>query len=100
MQRREFLKGSALAGVGLAFSRAHTWAQAATDCRIEVLLNEPIPQFAKMSDVHALIIGHEHKRRFFYFLRELGNDAGLFWSHIVDLGNCRSYTVMYGDGSR
>jgi alpha-N-arabinofuranosidase len=41
MQRRQFLKASALAGAAFAFSRKPAWAQTA-DAHIEILLDEPI----------------------------------------------------------
>jgi alpha-N-arabinofuranosidase len=41
MERRQFLKSSAVAGAALAFSRAQVWAKDA-DARIEVLLEEPL----------------------------------------------------------
>ncbi len=40
MQRRQFLKASAMAGAALAFSGRRVWATAA-DARIEVLMDEP-----------------------------------------------------------
>ena len=33
--------------------------------------HQPVPQFAEISDLHALIIGHEHERRAFQFLRQI-----------------------------
>ena len=47
MQRRDFLKSSALAGAALAWSRTRGLAQVATGgSRIDVLLNEPIATIA------------------------------------------------------
>ena len=40
MERRQFLKGSAMAGAALAFSRSPAWAKSA-DARVEVFLNDP-----------------------------------------------------------
>jgi alpha-L-arabinofuranosidase len=45
MERRQFLKGSALAGAALAFSRAQVWAKDA-DARIEILLEEPLGEIS------------------------------------------------------
>src|SRR5579863_6809258 len=41
MQRREFLKSSAMAGGGLTFGPRTSWA-ASVDARVEVLIEEPI----------------------------------------------------------
>ena len=45
MQRRQFLKSSAVAGAVFAFSRAQVWAKDA-DARIEVLLDEPLGEIS------------------------------------------------------
>jgi alpha-N-arabinofuranosidase len=45
MQRRQFLKKSAMAGAVLAFSGANVWAKDA-DARIEVLLDEPLGEIS------------------------------------------------------
>src|SRR5579859_6863721 len=45
MKRRNFLKGSVLAGAGLLVSGRKMWA-ASADSRIEILLDEPIGTIA------------------------------------------------------
>ncbi len=45
MERRQFLKNSAVAGAALAFSRAQVWAKDA-DARIEILLEEPLGEIS------------------------------------------------------
>jgi len=41
MQRRDFLRGSVMAGTALAFSHRRLWAQS-SDAHIEILVNEPV----------------------------------------------------------
>ena len=45
MERRQFLKGSAMAGAALAFSGKHSWARSA-DSRIEIFVDEPKGQIS------------------------------------------------------
>ena len=44
---------------------------------------QSVPQFAEISDLHVLIIGHKHERRALQFIGQICNYAGFFGSHLV-----------------